>query len=70
MILFPAMDLKDGQVVRLYKGDFATVQQVAQDPAATATAFRDAGAAYVHMVDLDGAQNGQRKNRDIVQTVV
>ena len=65
MILFPAMDLKDGQVVRLYKGDFATVQQVAQDPAATATAFRDAGAAYVHMVDLDGAQNGQRKNRDL-----
>ena len=70
MILFPAMDLKDGQVVRLYKGDFATVQQVAQDPSATSTAFRDAGAAYVHMVDLDGAQNGQRKNRDIVQTVV
>ena len=70
MILFPAMDLKDGQVVRLYKGDFATVQQVAQDPAATAVAFRAAGAAYVHMVDLDGAKNGRRQNMDMVRAAV
>lgn len=70
MILFPAMDLKDGQVVRLYKGDFATVQQVAQDPAATAAAFRAAGTAYVHMVDLDGAKNGRRQNMNMVRAAV
>ena len=70
MILFPAMDLKDGRVVRLYKGDFDTVQQVAQDPVATADAFRRAGAAYVHMVDLDGARDGRGQNRSIVRAVV
>ena len=44
MILFPAIDLKDGKAVRLYKGDFATAHQVADDPLAAARAFYDAGA--------------------------
>lgn len=69
MILFPAIDLKDGKVVRLLKGDFGTVHQVADDPVATAEAFRDAGATHLHMVDLDGARDGQRKNGDIVAKV-
>ena len=69
MIIFPSMDLKDGKVVRLYKGDFSTVQQVADDPVATAEAFRAAGARYLHMVDLDGAKDGKRKNTDIVKAV-
>ncbi|MCI9118867.1 MAG: hypothetical protein HFF32_04300 [Flavonifractor sp.] len=55
MILLPAIDLKDGKVVRLYKGDFNTVHQVSEDPLTTAAAFAAAGARYVHMVDLDGA---------------
>ena len=69
MLIFPAIDLKDGAVVRLYKGDFATVHQVADDPLATAGAFLAAGARHIHMVDLDGAKDGQRKNGDIVRAV-
>ena len=69
MNLLPAIDLKDGKVVRLYKGEFDTVHQVADDPLATARAFYDAGARYIHMVDLDGAKDGVRKNAAIVQAV-
>ena len=69
MIILPAIDLKDGKCVRLYKGDFATVHQVAQDPLATARTFKEAGAAFIHMVDLDGAKDGVRKNGDIVRQV-
>ena len=69
MILFPAIDLKNGQAVRLYKGDFATAHQVAADPLAVARDFYNAGAQYVHMVDLDGARSGARQNGSIVQAV-
>jgi phosphoribosylformimino-5-aminoimidazole carboxamide ribotide isomerase len=69
MIILPAIDLKDGRVVRLYKGDFGTVHQVADDPVTTAQAFYDAGARYIHMVDLDGAKDGTRKNSEIVRAV-
>ncbi len=69
MLIIPAIDLKDGQVVRLKKGDFNTVQQVAEDPVATAQTFYEAGARYLHMVDLDGARDGIRKNGDIVKAV-
>lgn len=70
MLIFPAIDLKSSKVVRLYKGDFNTVHQVADDPAATAKTFYAAGARYLHMVDLDGAKDGNRKNAAIVQAVV
>lgn len=70
MLLFPAIDIKDGKVVRLLKGDFDTVHQVADDPVATANTFLAAGARYLHMVDLDGARGGIRKNSDIVRAVV
>ncbi len=69
MIILPAIDLKDGKCVRLLKGDFATVHQVAEDPLETAKAFREAGATEIHMVDLDGAKDGVRKNGDIVRRV-
>lgn len=69
MIILPAIDLKDNKVVRLYKGEFNTVHQVADDPVATAKAFYQAGARYIHMVDLDGAKDGVRKNADIVRAV-
>jgi phosphoribosylformimino-5-aminoimidazole carboxamide ribotide isomerase len=69
MIILPAIDLKDGKVVRLYRGDFQTVHQVAEDPVATATAFYQAGARWIHMVDLDGAKDGSRKNEAIVKAV-
>lgn len=69
MLIFPAIDLKDGKVVRLYKGGFDTVHQVAEDPAETARTFYACGARYLHMVDLDGAKDGKRKNSAIVQAV-
>lgn len=69
MIIFPAIDLKDGKCVRLQKGDFDTTHQVANSAAETAKAFIAAGAQWVHMVDLDGARNGERKNGSIVAQV-
>ncbi|MCD7945245.1 MAG: 1-(5-phosphoribosyl)-5-[(5-phosphoribosylamino)methylideneamino]imidazole-4-carboxamide isomerase [Clostridiales bacterium] len=69
MILLPAIDLKDQKVVRLYQGSFDTVHQVAEDPLRTAAAFYEAGARFIHMVDLDGAKSGQRVNSVIVSRV-
>lgn len=69
MLIIPAIDLKDGQVVRLKKGDFNTVQQVADDSVATAKAFYEAGARYLHVVDLDGSKDGVRKNSELVKAV-
>ena len=69
MIVLPAIDLKDHQVVRLRKGEFDTVHRVAEDPLQTARAFAAAGAKYIHMVDLDGARSGARKNEEEVRAV-
>lgn len=65
MIILPAIDIKDGSCVRLLKGDFATVHQVAEDPMQTALGFKAAGAVWLHMVDLDGALQGQRVNASV-----
>ena len=54
MIVFPAIDIKDGSCVRLFKGDFGTVEKVAEDPLQTARSFEAKGASWIHMVDLDG----------------
>lgn len=69
MIILPAIDLKDGKCVRLQKGEFDTVHQVADSAVDTAAVFASAGAEWVHMVDLDGARNGTRKNAAIVAEV-
>ncbi|MDR1572188.1 MAG: 1-(5-phosphoribosyl)-5-[(5-phosphoribosylamino)methylideneamino]imidazole-4-carboxamide isomerase [Clostridiales Family XIII bacterium] len=69
MIVFPAIDIKDGRCVRLTCGDFATVEQVADDALETALGFRAAGAEWVHMVDLDGALRGERVNSGIFAEV-
>ena len=66
MILFPAIDMKDGRCVRLKRGDFATVHQVAASPLEVAKQFAAAGAKWVHMVDLDGARDGMRKNFPLI----
>lgn len=65
MIILPAIDIKDGQCVRLTKGDFSTVEKVAEDPLITALAFQNAGAEWLHMVDLDGAKEGSLKNSEV-----
>ena len=70
MILLPAIDMKDGRCVRLKKGDFATVHQVANSALETARVFARAGAEWVHMVDLDGARDGVRKNFPLIYQVI
>lgn len=65
MVILPAIDIKDGQCVRLFKGDYSTVQKVAESYMDTARAFEKAGAEWIHMVDLDGAKDASQQNRDI-----
>ena len=70
MILFPAIDMKDGRCVRLKKEEFSTVSKVADSALRTAEAFAEAGAKWVHMVDLDGARDGVRQNFPIIYDVI
>lgn len=70
MIVFPAIDLKQGQVVRLAEGDMARATVYSDDPAAQARAFADAGAEWLHIVDLDGAFTGESVNGAAVRRVV
>lgn len=65
MIILPAIDIKDGNCVRLLKGDFATVHKVAEGYMDTARSFEAAGASWIHMVDLDGAKEGKPVNGEI-----
>ncbi len=69
MLILPAIDIKDGTCVRLYKGDYATAHKVAEDAVETAKAFEQAGASFMHMVDLDGAKDGSRVNSDLILEV-
>ena len=65
MIILPAIDIKDGECVRLYKGDFGTTHKVAENALETALSFKSAGAEWLHTVDLNGALSGKRVNSDI-----
>ena len=66
MYIIPAIDIKDGNCVRLQKGDYNTVKKVAENPYITAKSFKDAGARYLHMVDLDGAKDGKMQNAELI----
>jgi phosphoribosylformimino-5-aminoimidazole carboxamide ribotide isomerase len=70
MILFPAIDLKDGQCVRLEQGDMERATVFGADPAAQARAFADAGFEYLHVVDLNGAFAGRSVNGDAVAAIL
>ncbi|WP_174284992.1 1-(5-phosphoribosyl)-5-[(5-phosphoribosylamino)methylideneamino]imidazole-4-carboxamide isomerase [Sphingomonas bacterium] len=70
LIVFPAIDLKAGQVVRLAEGDMDRATVYGDDPAAQAMLFADAGAEYLHVVDLDGAFAGQSVNGEAVKAIV
>ena len=69
MNLFPAIDLYTGWAVRLYQGDYNQMTVYDKAPLAVAKRFRDAGAEYLHMVDLEGAKTGETPNLDTVRTV-
>lgn len=66
MNLFPAIDLKDKKVVRLYKGDYNQMTVYGENPLETARGFKASGAEYLHVVDLDGAKDGTNPNFSIV----
>lgn len=67
--IFPAIDMRGGKCVRLYKGDYAQETVYGDSPFDMAKSFSDAGAPYVHMVDLDGAKDGQRVHANDVMRV-
>ena len=70
MILFPAIDLKGGDVVRLKLGDMAQATVFSSDPAAQAQSFEELGFEYLHVVDLDGAFAGESRNGDAVEAIL
>ncbi len=70
LIIFPAIDLKSGQVVRLAKGDMDRATVYADDPAAQALLFAEQGAEFLHVVDLDGAFAGRPENAEAVEEIV
>lgn len=70
MQIYPAIDLKNKQVVRLYKGDYAKVTVYSDNPVATALSFKEAGAGNIHLVDLDGAKEGSPVNYGVIKDIV
>jgi len=70
MILYPAIDLKDGQCVRLLRGDMGQATVFNDNPASQARAFEDAGCAWVHLVDLNGAFAGAPENAEAVEAIL
>lgn len=70
MILYPAIDLKDGQCVRLLKGDMDKATVFGDDPAAQARAFEEAGCQWLHLVDLNGAFAGKPVNAEAVESIL
>lgn len=70
MYLLPAIDILGGKAVRLAKGDYAQVTVYNDDPAAQAQAFEEAGATWLHVVDLDGARSGHPDNIEVIERIM
>jgi phosphoribosylformimino-5-aminoimidazole carboxamide ribotide isomerase len=70
VILYPAIDIRDGRVVRLLRGDYRKETRYEDDPADAAKRWSGEGAEYLHVVDLDGAREGRPVNRDAVRRIV
>ena len=66
MLIFPAIDLYEGEAVRLFKGDYAQKTVYSTDPVGVALDFKKQGATHIHLVDLEGAKNGDTPNFDTV----
>lgn len=69
MLIFPAIDLYEGKAVRLYKGDYAQMTVYSNDPPQIARDFATQGATCIHVVDLEGARNGQTPNLDTIRAI-
>ena len=70
MILFPAIDIRDGRAVRLIQGDYEQEMRYDDDPVVAARRWVDGGARWLHIVDLDGARAGEPVNLDHVRRIV
>ena len=66
MLIFPAIDLLQGQAVRLYKGDYAQKTVYSDDPVSVAMNFKAAGSGQIHLVDLEGAKSGDTPNLELI----
>ena len=70
MDILPAIDILDGKAVRLAKGDYNAVTVYNDDPVAQAALFKEPGARWIHVVDLDGARSGVPENIDIIERII
>ncbi len=70
MFIFPAIDLKDKKVVRLVQGDYNKVDTYSDNAASVAKDFASKGAKFLHVVDLDGAKDGELSNYDVVEEII
>src|SRR6056300_1695585 len=70
MIIYPAIDLIAGEVVRLHKGDFAQKTTYGTDPVAVAKSYAEAGASWLHLVDLDGAKDPAQRQTDLIASII
>ena len=70
MDILPAIDILGGKAVRLAKGDYNAVTVYNDDPAAQAALFKEQGARWIHVVDLDGARSGVPENIDIIERII
>lgn len=70
MIIYPAIDLIAGEVVRLHKGDFAQKTTYGTDPVAVARAYAQAGASWLHLVDLDGAKDPANRQTELISRII
>lgn len=70
MIIYPAIDIKDGKCVRLKRGNFNETTVFSDEPWHIAEQWRNAGASYIHVVDLDGARRGSSVNNAIIERIV
>lgn len=70
MIIFPAIDIIDGKVVRLSEGDYGRVSNYNVSPLEIAQKFKNDGATHMHVVDLDGAKSGKADNAKVIESVV
>jgi len=70
MIIYPAIDLIAGEVVRLHKGDFAHKTTYGTDPVAVARSYAEAGAGWLHLVDLDGAKDPSQRQTDLIGRII
>ena len=70
MNIFPAIDLIDGKAVRLFKGDYDQKTVFSDNPVGVAMGFQEAGAEYLHLVDLDGAKSGKAENLSLIAEII